>query len=335
MNTQTTKNRETYADALKCLGILLVIRGHVTLFGFGETDTYSNMHLLMSYAFNMPIFFFLSGYFAYKQDMSIKGIAKNVWNKSLILIVPAIAFYAYDCLICDKPITNLINDGFGKYWFTITLFMCFLIYYTIKAVISSRTIQNTVLITLSLAGIVYLSLFGRYEIPLLDFNHLSKYFQYFVAGLFAKMYQDRYFRIISNQLLITLATIFFFVMLPVVCHNLLPGIAHKMVRDLLIRYAGTFMIISWFYRCRYYFTKDNSVNHIIAYIGHYTLPIYLLQYFFLPNFSMFNNIMGLDTITTDIICFAYSVINITICIIFIQLISNSTFIKKFLFGIKS
>ena len=336
MNNSNVINRDAYADALKCLGILLVIRGHVALFGLGQTDTYGNIYLLMSYAFNMPIFFFLSGYYAYKQEMTGQVITKNIKSKFKFLVLPALAFYSYDCLINNKPLVTLLEEGFGKFWFTITLFYVFLIYYATRAICKSRSRHNATLITLSLAGIIYLSMFSKYEIPLLDFNHLAKYLQYFVAGIIAKMYNEKYTSLITNQLLITFATIFFIVMLPIVSQNLLPGIAHKIVRDLLLRYSGTFMIISWFYCCRNYFAKANSLNRTIAYIGRYTLPIYLLQYFFLPDFSAFSDLTGnIDNITTDIICSVYTLIITAVCLVFIHLLSNSTFIRKILFGIKS
>lgn len=50
-------DRIAYLDALKCLGILMVIEGLVKLMGMGINDTYDNPSSLMMYSFNMPIFF--------------------------------------------------------------------------------------------------------------------------------------------------------------------------------------------------------------------------------------------------------------------------------------
>lgn len=56
--------RINYLDSLKFLGILLVIEGHVWDFGMG-IETYDSLSGLMLYSFNMPIFFFVSGFLAY------------------------------------------------------------------------------------------------------------------------------------------------------------------------------------------------------------------------------------------------------------------------------
>lgn len=51
------KQRLAYIDAIKCLGILLVISGHVQFMGMG-IETYDSPLSLMLYSFNMPLFFF-------------------------------------------------------------------------------------------------------------------------------------------------------------------------------------------------------------------------------------------------------------------------------------
>lgn len=56
--------RINYLDSLKFLGFLLVIEGHVWDFGMG-IETYDSLSGLMLYSFNMPIFFFVSGFLAY------------------------------------------------------------------------------------------------------------------------------------------------------------------------------------------------------------------------------------------------------------------------------
>lgn len=57
--------RLAYFDTLKCLGILLVISGHVQFLGM-DIKVYDSPPTLMLYSFNMPLFFFISGYLAFK-----------------------------------------------------------------------------------------------------------------------------------------------------------------------------------------------------------------------------------------------------------------------------
>lgn len=320
-------------DALKCLGIILVIRGHVEIFGLGISQTYEYMSRLMTYSFNMPIFFFISGYFAYKENMSIGSIHKNIWNKFLYLVLPAVAFSLYYNFISGSALVAFINEGFDKYWFTITLFLCFLLYYLVRLTVSAKRWQGMMMILLSLVGIGYLSFFSRYEVPLLDLNHLTKYFQYFTLGMLAKMYHKRYVRLLTNQALITTATIGFFVLLVVLFQCSMPSFIHHTLRDLVLRYMGTFMIIALFFKYKEVFCQETKVNRLISYIGRYTLPIYLLQYFFMPDLRHFaGSINNLDMLTVNIICMGYTVVTTALCVLFIWLLSNSRFVSRYVLG---
>ena len=325
--------REAYMDALKCLGILLVIRGHVELFGLGISKTYEEMSCLMLYSFNMPLFFFISGYFAYKDNMPMRSIGRNISNKFLFLVLPAVAFSIYYRFgNVENPI-RFISDGFGRYWFTITLFLCFLVYYLIRLTIPTKRWQMIAMILLSLVGIGYLSFFSRYEVPLLGLNHLTKYFQYFTLGMLAKMYHTRYVRLLTNQALITTATIGFFVLLVALFQCAMPSFIHHSLRDLVLRYMGTFIIIALFFKYKEVFCKETKLNRLISYIGRYTLPIYLLQYFFMPDLRHFAGIINnLDMLTVNIICMAYTVVTTALCVLFIWLLSNSGFVSRYVLG---
>ena len=73
------KKRIAYLDAIKCLAILLVIEGHVRATnGFKPYDSLSGQ---MLYAPVMPLFFFVSGFLAYKQNMSAKDVWDNIRKK--------------------------------------------------------------------------------------------------------------------------------------------------------------------------------------------------------------------------------------------------------------
>ena len=327
--------REAYMDALKCLGIILVIRGHVEMFGLGISQTYEYMSRLMTYSFNMPIFFFISGYFAYKENMTMRSIGRNLWNKFLFLVLPAVAFSMYYRFGNGENPVRFISEGFGRYWFTIILFLCFLVYYNVRLIVSAKRWQGMVMILLSLVGIGYLSFFSRYDVPLLDLNHLTKYFQYFTLGMIAKMYHERYVRLLTNQALISTATIGFFVLLVALFQCAMPSFIHHTLRDLVLRYMGTFMIIALFFKHKDAFSKETKVNRLISFIGRYTLPIYLLQYFFMPDLRHFaGTINNLDMLTVNIICMGYTVVTIALCVLFIWLLSNSCFVCKYVLGHK-
>ena len=80
METVAKKPRLEWLDALRGFTMILVVAYHVALIGFSEQHNLSSsMRFLV--LFRMPLFFFVSGFLAYKAGL--------VWNmgtlKSLLL----------------------------------------------------------------------------------------------------------------------------------------------------------------------------------------------------------------------------------------------------------
>ena len=74
------KKRIAYLDALKCLGILMVIDWHVRS-GNGFKP-YGSLSALMIYSFALPIFFFVSGFLAYRVSMSVRNSCSLLFLQS-------------------------------------------------------------------------------------------------------------------------------------------------------------------------------------------------------------------------------------------------------------
>jgi len=86
---QPTKRIE-YIDALRGLTMILVVFSHVELSCMGiTTPTYLN-EVLMS--FRMPLFFFISGYIAYKESLAWDwGMWRTMSRKKLVVqLVPTL-----------------------------------------------------------------------------------------------------------------------------------------------------------------------------------------------------------------------------------------------------
>ena len=70
-------------------------------------------------------------------------------------------------------------------------------------------------------------------------------------------------------------------------------------------------------------------------VGRKSLPIYLLQYFFIPHFAPIPEWMkDLDKFNVHIISFSYTVLITGVCLLFITLLSNSNVVKKYVLGQK-
>ena len=328
------KIRINSLDALKCLGILLVIEGHILEYGIG-IKVYDSLSRLMLYSFNMPIFFFVSGYLAYKDNMGVKKIGNKLWQKFLFLVIPVVIVRLFsDLLHGDNPL-NVLHNGYGSYWFTITLFECFLIYYLVAMAIKCIGVQMIILAAFALLCIGLLSIYGKFGPALLDINRLTKYFQYFFFGLLAMRYKNIYERTMHNEWLKAICVLGFFALLFTINRPIWPASVFHMLRDLVLRYFGTFIVVSIFVCRGQIFDKDTCVNKVISFIGKKSLAIYLLHYFFIPHFEIRPDWMnGFDEMTCHIISFAYTIIITMVCLILISLLSNSKIIRKYVLGQK-
>ena len=188
---------------------------------------------------------------------------------------------------------------------------------------------------LAAAGIGLLSLYGEFGPKLIDMNRLTKYFQYFVFGLLAMRYKDIYERTMRNELLKALSIFAFFGLLFTINWQMWPTPVFHLLRDLIMRYLGTFIVVSWFVCHAELFNSETKINKMIMKIGQCSLAIYLLQYFFIPSFMAWPEwIAGLDGFTVHVISFALTVVITAVCLLFIELLSNSRLVKKYALGQK-
>ena len=283
------------------------------------------------------MFFFVSGYLAFREHAIGKiSELKKLGNKFVFLVIPAIVFYCFSNFhIYGGGIFDFLNEGLGKYWFTFTLFEMFLIYYIANWLSKTKWMLVGILAILSIVGVGYLSFFSEYEITFLDFNRLAKYFQFFTFGVFAKMFSEQYDKLMSNEYLKAFAVVGFFVLLSALFKVGMPGVLFHFLRDIVLRYLGLYIVISLFYCKQEVFNADTRLNKLILKIGQNSLAIYLLQYFFMPDFSAFPTwLEGLDWLSIYAISFVYTIFITVLCMVFIELLSNSVFVKKYVLGKK-
>lgn len=298
-------------------------------------ETYDTLSGLMLYSFNMPLFFFVSGFLAYKVGFSVRGTFKNIWNKFVFLVIPAVIFFAFRAIKDGNSPLDLLSMGAGGYWFTITLWECFLLYYIFSLLVKYKTLRDIVLILVALAGVGFLSVFGDWGPKLLDLNRLTKYFQFFVIGVLAMKYKNTYILLTNNNWLKAVVLVVFFALLFTINSDYWPQPAFHLIRDVVLRYLGTFAVVSWFVCHSDTYNSDSRFNRLVLDIGKKSLPIYLLQYFFLPDFLTFTTFVeGLNGITMHLVSFTFAIVILAVCYVFISILSNSRIIKRYVLGLK-
>ena len=116
--------------------MILVVAYHVAQFSFHETEK-TSAALPFLVLMRMPLFFFVSGFLAYKASFSwtIPNALKLTWKKLKVQIVPTLVFMALFVIFrmkgdfWDGVMRLLSIPTKGGYWFTLVLLQMFIIYY--------------------------------------------------------------------------------------------------------------------------------------------------------------------------------------------------------------
>ena len=198
---QPTKRLE-YIDALRGFIMIIIVYWHINYFSFdilkviNDVNSFENIFL----PFGMPLFFFISGLFAYRDN--------HVWNKKNIINIVSKKFkqIVIPTLLISGLFVYVFNMSFYGYllspakygfWFTISLFEYFVIY-TLTSKLLEK-IEHRLLFDLSLL-IIGLIIFLGSILPYktlafiginesitnaLGFNNLQ-YFIYYIFGIIAK-----------------------------------------------------------------------------------------------------------------------------------------------------
>ena len=149
------QQRVDYVDMFRGIGILLMVMGHIN---FGEKFSH------FCGAWYMPMFFFVSGLFYKKTDITLKQFIKK---KVKTLLIPYVFFaiihsIAYWILSDDPPIYGFnflwINTEnlpiAGALWFLTALFIANVIYYIMDTSIKSKVFFNILIAILAILGSV-------------------------------------------------------------------------------------------------------------------------------------------------------------------------------------
>lgn len=326
--------RQGYLDALKCLAILFVVVGHVDGMKIG-INAYDTLWGCIRYTFQMPLFFFISGMFACHGIDRGTPLHLLIWNKIKTLLWPALVFDTIMSLSIGITPGLLLFARNGFYWFTITLFECFLIYYVIVYPLKAkRTISNILLAVVSAVFIVLLALkIDSPKLAFLDLNHLTKYFQYFFLGTLFTMYHKIGDRILKSQTLYALSIVGFGVLMLLVYKNMLPDAVSSISRHLILRYLGLYIVFALFYNVRDIFNQANKTMSLARYIGRHSLEIYLLHFFFLPTLMWLKPFRVDNMFAIELpISLGIAALVVSEVLVLNYILTRSKYISKLLYG---
>lgn len=339
-------NRLGYIDAMRGFSMILVVFEHVLLL-MGIPTTVTPLGAVFT-TFRMPLFFFVSGYFAYK--------ASNSWNKNKIgrilkkkiqaQIIGTIFFYSLFHLCFHNDIIGWIYEGFGWFWFTIVLFQMYLVYLAISLLEKKFKLNFIVDATLAVLSTVLFIIYVKgtqidFRIwKVLSWFNLCCYFQFFTFGILAKKYINTFIYIISNKYIRATVIVSFiiFLILTFGLNNSLANYSSTLgniSEMLIVRYLGLLTIFIFFYSYRSIFDGDSKIVSSLRIIGTRTLDIYMLHMFFVPDLKFIGtyfyhggNLVIIQLVTVVLISIAV----VGVCLIISMLLRSSTILSEWLFG---
>ncbi|MGN1245821.1 MAG: acyltransferase family protein [Muribaculaceae bacterium] len=295
------KQRIEYFDLLKGMAIFLVVMGHVITMCIRGIDAAFLFKLIGQV--HMPVFFFISGYFTYKDSFAPPALKKRFIQLIVpFFVVSALWIWYFPHSSLGSPMSSTLTGlycSFWKdgYWFTLCLFMLFLIYWPLSAVLRrcSRLWQQLVAVVVTYAVLLFVASLWSSEADNFDIaglGLLSWFFPIFIFGVFAKKYSTVWLKVTSSGTWLTVAAILF----PLALFTLvypwdlpyIPEWTRIISRPLLhvsVVVIAVTAVSPWSSREFAPVARAESRPSIVArffkYLGTESLSIYLLHYFFL------------------------------------------------------
>ena len=355
------KPRLGWLDALRGFTMLLVVTNHVALKSFGMQIRWSAA-LQFFLLFRMPLFFFISGFLAYK--------ASRVWNartlgeltlkKMRVQIIPTVVFFLlFLAMVPTTPFLHNLDEALASsmkagYWFTIVLLYMLLTFYLFSYV-ESKLFRGYPAppILILLLFIVSLCMFETCYLPrhfswalgykgqpneFLNYTSLVemfRYFPFFLYGALMHRYWERAQRLMDSRWFFPVVVILaLLTTLEVIkWHNLRlewASLPHTLAMFLLLT-----MVFMFFRHYSDFFSDKTALGRGLQFIGRRTLDIYLLHYFFLPKLPMVGEFFRVNRhnfILDTTAALAVALVVVAFCVITSQLLRVSPFLKKHLFG---
>ena len=349
--------------------MLLVVTNHVALKSFGMQIRWSAA-LQFFLLFRMPLFFFISGFLAYKASRVWDGhtLRELSVKKMRVQLIPTIVFFLlFLAMIPTTPFVPSLMEALASsmkagYWFTLVLLYMLLTFYLFSYVESklstwrghshfsflippsSFLVILLFIISLCFFETCYLPRYFSWALghkgPQNEFLNYSslvemfRYFPFFLYGTIVHRYWDQAQRLMDSRWFYPVVLALAVVMsLEVIKWHTL-----HMEWASLPHTLAMFLLLSivfMFFRHEQAFFGETRFGKGLQFIGRRTLDIYLLHYFFLPKLPMvglffFTNRHNFLLDTTASLLVALVIV--AFCIITSQLIRVSPFLKKYLFG---
>ena len=358
-----------YIDAMRGFTMILVVYSHVCGFCLGDRQMALNDVLFL---FRLPCFFFISGWlFAgtvmgtvprVSSEADYTGTVPHVtfWSvikkKFMVQIVPTLFFLF---LLSPPPAFFHQFGAFkGGYWFTFALFYFFVIYMLMAWPFRRRQSTKSVVVMLLMTLVISMSAYwydinyhrlqlsmgnSQFIFDVLGFFSyiVWRYYLFFFLGTLARKYFSQFLKIASNGKLVACMAIIFLAISQIPQSDIFLREYFKFSVGGILGMTVIFALFRYLYsspRLSPYSSFFHQPSSILKFVGTRTLDIYLLHYFFLPEFLLPHANRLLATIPAWLlplpILFAAFIV-VALCLLTSYIIRLSPFLAHYLFGAKT
>ncbi|MDE6453764.1 MAG: acyltransferase [Muribaculaceae bacterium] len=297
MTDKLSRPRLDYIDAMRGFTILLVIYFHFVIRSMHNPGDDSGVLYVFSRV-RMPLFFFVSGFFAYGcYDAAL--LKKRVKNRLLKQLWPTVAIFLIFSEIYRGGVENTLFDAHkGGYWFTYSLVQTFLVFavasYAMTAAGASRRTQLVVYAAATIGLFAMGSVAMRFARdfmtgPIGSFLSLTQTISlapYFFFGAAVRLYYDEFLYVIRNKWCFAAVVLLF----------ALSYLSDSSIVCRLTSFAGIVTVLGVFYYMRDFWSGESRLSTMLITFGKNTLPIYLFHYFIIFSIAAIDLSEGLQSI---------------------------------------
>ena len=360
-----------YIDAMRGFTMILVVYSHVCNFCLGDRNIAFNDVLFL---FRLPCFFFISGWlfqgtWGKGTVPSVSSVAdytgtvpKKTWSiikhKFMVQIVPTLIFLFF--LSPPPAYFHQFGAFKGGYWFTFALFYFFIIYMLMSWPFRHRKSRKSDIIMLLLTLAISMSAYWydinyhrltltysdspvfRYVTDLLGFLSyiIWRFYLFFFLGTLARKYFPQFLKIASNGKVMTVIVICFFAISQIPQSDIFFREYFKFSIGGILGMTIIFALFRYLYTSCFFSPLSSFFHHpssILKFVGTRTLDIYLLHYFFLPEFLRPHATQLLTTIPSPllpIVVLLVALVVVALCLATCYILRLSPFLGRYLFGAK-
>lgn len=273
-------HRLEYIDSLRGLAMLMVVFGHCTQFSLRMEDNAGCITALFS-AVMLPLFFFVSGLFA----PPILRISQ-LKNRGLYILLPTLLMYMLYQWAYFGNWSHAIECFGGEYkwgyWFTLVLVAINLMHCIAAKIVRKKVMVLPTLIFLCIAVLILKQWDLLHNCAFLcrwfSLRLLAEHLPYYIIGMACKQYWGLFHRIINNEWMMALALIIF-----IILFNTERG---GMYKAMVIGTLGCLLTYRICFANQQMLSSATFIGRQLTMIGRYTLPIYLVHYFFFLGMKM-------------------------------------------------